>query len=150
MNMQRALAVGVIVGVLQAASQTEPIIIEAPDAPVRLQSARLLNPGQTPLVLLVDAQNQTPEAAEQFMVTVYVFNAAGVRKGSQTAPGRRTLDPKSSKFSAMVLDGFAIEPTDRLFVGVQQVQWAASGEWWRGQLLPIAEARVKTLQPPPK
>jgi len=142
---RRFFAAALMFGLLQPAQQVGPLIVEAPNAPVRLASVRILNPAETPLVLLYEAQNQTSDTAEQFMVTVYIFDETGLRKGSQTAPGRRTLEPKASKYSAMVVDGFTIGPTDRLVVGVQQVQWVSSGEWWRAPLQTLAEAKVKEM-----
>jgi hypothetical protein len=142
-RVRRTAAALAVTGLLQTAEPVQPLVVEAQDTPVRLTSARILNPTERPLVLLYEAQNQTAETAEQFMVTVYIFDATGVRKASQTAPGRRTLDPNASKYSAMVLDGSTIDPADRLVVGVQQVQWAASGEWWRAPLQTLAEAKVK-------
>jgi hypothetical protein len=136
-----------VFALLQSAGPVQPLIVEAPDTPVRLGSVRILNLTEKPLVMLYEARNQTAETAEQFMVTVYIFDATGIRKGSQTAPGRRTLEPNASKYSAMVLDGFEIGPTDRLVVGVQQVQWAASGDWWRAPLQTLAEAKVKETAP---
>jgi hypothetical protein len=115
-------------------------IVAAPDAPVRLDSAKVLNTGSDPLVLLYAATNTGTAAIDQFTVTVYVFAPDGRLKARQVAPGRRDLAVKETKYSAMVLDVGTIEPNDILMAGVDQAQAAGSDAWWRTDLRAIAEA----------
>lgn len=115
-------------------------IVHAPDSPVRLESARVLNTGSEPLVLLYAATNTSPTPVEQFTVMVFVFDAEHRLKARQVAPGRRELKAQETKFSAMVLDVGRIEPTDTLMAGVDQVQHAGSDSWWRADLRSVAEA----------
>lgn len=115
-------------------------IVTAPDAPVRLTSAKVLNTGAEPLVLLYGANNATSSAIDTFTVTVYVFGADGKLKARQVAPARRELAVGETKFSAMVLDVGQIEPTDFLMAGVDQVQRVGSDDWWRVDLRVLAEA----------
>src|SRR5215471_17123786 len=105
------------------AAPPEPraLVVQAPDAPVRIDHAKVLNGGDQPLVLLYAATNLTADALDQFTVMVFVFRD-GALKARQVAPGRHLLDPNSTKYSTMVLDGFQIEPTDLLVVGVNQAQ----------------------------
>jgi hypothetical protein len=115
-------------------------IVTAPDSPVRLASAKVLNTGAEPLVLLYGASNATSAAIDTFTVTVYVFGSDGKLKARQVAPARRELAVGETKFSAMVLDVGQIEPTDFLMAGVDQVQRVGSDDWWRVDLRVLAEA----------
>jgi hypothetical protein len=115
-------------------------IVTAPDSPVRLASAKVLNTGAEPLVLLYGATNSTAAAIDTFTVTVYVFGSDGKLKARQVAPARRELAVGETKFSAMVLDVGQIEPTDFLMAGVDQAQRVGSDDWWRVDLRVIAEA----------
>jgi hypothetical protein len=115
-------------------------IVSAPDSPVRLESASVLNSGSAPLVLLYAATNTTDAPIDQFTVTVFVFNAEGRLKARQVAPGRRELKVQETKYSAMVLDVGAIDPTDTLMAGVDQAQRVGSEDWWRADLRTIAES----------
>ena len=115
-------------------------IVAAPNAPVRLESAKVLNTGAEPLVLLYAATNTIDTAIDQFTVMVFVYDKDGNLKARQVAPGRHELNVKETKFSAMVLDVGRIEPSDYLMAGVDQVQRVGSEEWWRADLRPIAEA----------
>jgi len=63
------------------------------------------------------------------------------------APGRRTLDARGTKYSAMVLDGFPIEPTDTVIVGVNQAQRVGSDAWWRAELQEAAQAAAAAKRP---
>jgi hypothetical protein len=132
-----------------AADDRSVQIVAAPETPVRLDSARILNTGSEPLVLLYAATNATQTPIDTFTVTVYVFGADGRLKARQVAPARRELAVGETKFSAMVLDVGKIEPTDTLMAGVDQVQRVGSDDWWRVDLRTIAEkvAAVKTLPP---
>ena len=125
-------------------------IVGAPDAPVRLTSAKVLNTGAEPLVLLYGAVNSTSSPVDTFTVTVYVFGADNRLKARQVAPGRRELAVGETKYSAMVLDVGAIEPTDYLMAGVDQVQQVGSDDWWRVDLRAIAEAAAAAKASPRK
>lgn len=125
-------------------------IVTAPNTPVRLDSAKVLNTGADPLVLLYAATNTTDSAIDQFTVTVFVFDADGRLKARQVAPGRRELKVGETKYSAMVLDVGKIEPTDTLMAGVDQVQRVGSDDWWRADLRTIAEAAAARAHAPAK
>jgi hypothetical protein len=134
-----------------AADDRTAQIVSAPNSPVVLQSAKVLNTGSEPLVLLYAASNTTATAVDQFTVTVFVFDADHRLKARQVAPGRRELKVKETKFSAMVLDVGTIEPTDTLMAGVDQAQHAESDTWWRADLRTIAESEAaKTRNPSPR
>src|SRR2546430_12674362 len=113
--------------------------VQAPDSPVRLDHATILTAADAPPVLLYAATNVTGDELDEFTVMAYVFRE-GVLKARQVAPGRRTLDAHGTKYSAMILDGFAIEPTDVIVVGVNQAQRVGSDAWWRAELQEAAEA----------
>jgi hypothetical protein len=116
-----------------------PLVVEAPDSPVRLDHVTILNRGgDGPPVLLYAAINRTSDQLDQFTVLVFVFRD-GQLKARQIAPGRRTLEVRETKYSTMVLDGFAILPTDLIVVGVNQSQRAGSDLWWRADLQAAAE-----------
>src|SRR5438309_4770074 len=124
-----------------AAVAADVSIVQAADTPVRLDRAVVLNATDAPPVLLYAATNVTNDQIDEFTVMVYVFRE-GVLKARQVAPGRRTLDAHSTKYSAMVLDGFAIEPNDAVVVGVNQAQKVGSDAWWRADLQEAAAAAV--------
>lgn len=115
-------------------------IVTAPDSPVHLDSAKILNTGSQPLVLLYGASNRIDAAIDQFTVTVFVFRADGQLKARQVAPGRRELAVGETKYSAMVLDVGVIDPTDTLMAGVDQVQRVGSETWWRADIRALAES----------
>jgi hypothetical protein len=139
-----ALASSVILLFSAVIAETAPAVVQAPDSPIRLDHVKILNvvPDEPP-VLLYAANNLTDQQFEQFTVLVFVFDAQGKLKAKQVAPGRRTLDPRSTKYSAMVLDGSRIEPTDVIVVGVNQAQRVNSETWWRADLQPAAEEAAK-------
>ncbi len=118
------------------------IVVQAPDSPVRLDRATVLQGADGPPIILYSATNLTDAQLEQFTIMAFVFDANGALKARQTAPGRRTLDPKESKYSTLVLDGSPIEPAYRIVIGVNQVQRAGSETWWHADLQPAAEAAV--------
>src|SRR5258705_5046798 len=115
------LAASFAVAALAAGDRTAKIVA-APDSPVRLDSTKVLNAGSDPLVLLYAATNTGASPIDQFTVMVFVFDADGQLKARQVAPGRRELGVRETKYSAMVLDVGAIEPTDTLMAGVDQAQ----------------------------
>jgi len=142
-----ALVLAAFVTTLAAADDRTAQIVGAPDAPVKLTSAKVLNTGAEPLVLLYAATNTTSTPVDVFTVTVYVFDGNGRLKARQVAPSRRDLAVGETKFSAMVLDVGKIEPTDTLMAGVDQVQRTGSDDWWRVDLRAIAEAAAAAAQP---
>jgi hypothetical protein len=98
-------------------------------------------------VLLYSATNVTDQALDQFTVMAFVFDAQGRLKARQVAPARRTLDPRGTKYSAMVLDGSPIDAGDYVVVGVNQAQRVNSDAWWRAELQPAAEEAAKRKKP---
>ena len=142
-----ALGAAIATASLAAAAALPVSVVQAPDSPVKLDQVKVLNADGTPLVLLYSATNLTDTALDQFTVTVFVFDREKRLKARQVAPGRRTLDARGTKFSAMVLDVGGIEPTDSLMVGVDQAQQVGSEEWWRADLRTLAETAAK---PPAK
>jgi len=125
-------------------AEVVPTVVQAPDSPVKIENAKVLNVGAAePAVLLYAATNLTDAELEQFTVIAYIFDADGVLKTRQVAPGRRTLEKKGTKFSTMVLDGRAVGPTDRIVIGVNQAQRTDSEKWWSAELEAAAKAAVK-------
>jgi hypothetical protein len=142
------LALGAALMTASLAAAAMPVtVVQAPDSPVKLDHVKLLNTDAAPLVLLYAATNLTDTALDQFTVTVFVFDKDKRLKARQVAPGRRTLDARGTKFSAMILDVGGIDPADSLMVGVDQAQQVGSEQWWRTDLRTLAEATVK---PPAK
>ena len=129
-------------GVLAASTEKAALIVEGQQPPVRLGHAVVLTASQGPPIVLYDAVNQTDKEYEQFTVTAFVFKADGTPRARQTAPGRRTLEAHETKFSTIVLDGSAVEPTDIVVIGIDQAQLAGSEEWWHTDLRPLAEKAV--------
>lgn len=123
-------------------------VLDAPATPVKLEQVKLLNTEASPMVVLYAAVNQTDTTIDQFTVTVLVFDKDKRLKSRQVAPGRRTLNGKETKFSAMVLDVGAIDATDTLLVGVDQSQAAGSDDWWRADLRTLAEGLMKPAAAP--
>ena len=128
-----------------AMADVVPSVVQAPDSPIRLEHAKILNVGAAePAVLLYAATNLTDAEMEQFTVIAYIFDADGVLKTRQVAPGRRHgSEKRATKFSTMVLDGRAIAPTDRVVVGVNQAQRTDSEKWWSAELEAAAKEAVK-------
>ena len=129
-----------------AAAGPEVSAVQAPDSPVHLEHATILTAADSPPVLLYAASNVTDNQIDEFTVMVFVFRE-GVLKARQVAPGRRTLDARGTKYSAMVLDGFPIEPTDTIIVGVNQAQRVGSDVWWRAELQETALAAAAAKRP---
>lgn len=126
-----------------AAAATSVAVLDAPGSPVKLEHVRLLNTDASPWVLLYGATNLTQTPLDQFTVTVFVFDKDKRLKARQVAPGRRQLDVKETKFSAMVLDVGAISDGDSLMVGVDQAQEVGSDRWWTADLRTLAEGVMK-------
>jgi hypothetical protein len=144
MTFLSALLTVALAGVL---AERPTIVVQAPDSPVRLDHVTILTGAEGPPVLLYAATNKTDDELEQFTVLAFVFTVEGRLKATQLAPGRRTLEAKSTKYSTMVLDGSPIEPTDVIVVGVDQAQRVGSEVWWRTNLRPAAEAAAQPKKP---
>jgi hypothetical protein len=129
-----------------AAVTTEPMVVQAPDSPVRMDHAVVVSTDGNPPVLIYAATNLTDNELEQFTVLVYIYDATGTLKARQIAPGRRTLAARETKYSAMVLDGITIEPTFFVVAGVNQAQRAGTETWWRGDLQAAAEGAAAKRQ----
>src|SRR5260221_8215761 len=119
MMLGHALMAVVLAGV---SAERAVLVIQAPDSPVRLERATLLTPETGPPVLLYAAANTGTDPLDQFTVIAFIFDAQGMLKARQLAPGRRTLETRETKYSTMVLDGSPILPTDVIVVGVNQAQ----------------------------
>jgi hypothetical protein len=124
------------------AQERAVLVVQAPDSPVRMEHATVLSAAEGPPVLVFAAVNLKDEALEQFTVMAFVFKADGTLKARQVAPGRRSLDARETKYSAMVLDGSPVEPGDVIVAGINQAQRVNSEAWWRADLQAAAEARV--------
>ena len=132
-----------LMGWLAAVPAERPaIVVQAPDSPVRLDRATILQGAEGPPVVLYSATNLTEAQLEQFTVMAFVFDANGALKARQVAPGRRTLDPRETKYSTLVLDGSPIGPDFVIVIGANQAQRAGSEVWWHADLQPAAEAAV--------
>ena len=125
------------------AMETPAIVVHAADSPVRLDRATVLTVAAAPPVLVYSASNPTDDNIDEFTVMAFVFDAQGALKTRQTAPARRTLEAHATKFSALVLDGSPINPSDRIVVGVNQAQRVGSDRWWRAELQDAAVAALR-------
>ena len=138
------LTTSLVLLIAVSTGQIAPTIVQAPDSPVRIDSAKVLNvvPGE-PAVLLYAATNLTDSDLEQFTIIAYIFDAEGTLKARQTAPARRILEKRGTKYSTMVLDGWPISATDRVVFGVNQVQRTESEKWWSADLEAAAKQTVR-------
>jgi hypothetical protein len=135
-------------GMLAAAAVEMPaLVIEAPESPVKIGRATVLTVPGDPPVILYAATNLTDYDLEQFTVTVFMFDAKGVLRTEQTAPGRRTLEAKTTKYSTIVLDGGKVDPSGFIVIGVNQAQRLSPDTWWRADLRAAAEAAVPRKKP---
>jgi hypothetical protein len=134
-----------VVSVVLAASAGEKpaTVVQAPDSPVRIDRATIVTVADQPPVILFAATNTTGDELEQFTVIAFTFDEKGTLKARQIAPGRRTLTPRETKYSTIVLDGFPLGSTDQIVIGVNQVQRAGSETWWRwADIEPTAVAKM--------
>ena len=138
------LTTSLVLWLAAAAGETAPTVIQAPDAPVRVDHAKIFNvvPDE-PAVLMYAATNMTDDDLEQFTVLVFFYDAEGTLKARQIAPGRRTLEKHTTRYSTMVLDGWAVKPTDRVVFGINQAQRTDSDKWWSAELDDLANTAVK-------
>jgi hypothetical protein len=143
----KTLALAVALVAATAPGERKALIVAAPDSPLRIDRASVLTPAEGPPVLLYAATNGTDQPYDEFTVMAFVFGADGTLKARQVAPGRRTLDARSTKYSTLVLDGSEIAATDVIVVGVNQAQRAGSDSWWRADLQRAAEALVPKAKP---
>jgi hypothetical protein len=130
-----------------AAVEKPAVVVEAAGSPVKIGRATVLTVAGDPPVVLYSATNQTENDLEQFTVEVFIFDAKGILKTQQIAPGRRTLEAKTTKYSTIVLDGGPVDPAGSIVIGVNQAQQLKSGEWWRTDLRAAAEAAVPQKKP---
>jgi hypothetical protein len=127
---------------LAAPTERPALIVEGAQPPARITRAAVLTPTEGPSVVLYSAVNQTDQELEQFTVMAFVFKADGTPKARQVAPGRRTLEPRETKYSTIVLDAGPVDPTDIVVIGIDGTQRAGSDAWWHAELRPLAEAAV--------
>ncbi len=144
MILQSAVIAGVLAA---AAAETPAVVVQAADSPVKISRATVLTVAGDPPVLLYAATNQTDDELEQFTVMVFIFDAKGILKTEQIAPGRRTLEAKSTKYSTIVLDGGPVDPAGSIVIGVNQAQRVNSDAWWRADLKAAAETAVPRKKP---
>ena len=136
------LALTTTLAFAMTSAEKTAIIVEGQQPPARITHATVITPSEGPPIILYSAVNQTNQELEQFTVTAFVFKPDGTPRARQTAPGRRTLEAHETKYSTLVLDGSAVEPTDIVVIGIDQAQNAGSEQWWHTDLRPIAEAAV--------
>ena len=136
------LAMTTTLALAAAPTERPALIVEGPQPPARITRAAVLTPTEGPTVVLYAAVNQTDQELEQFTVMAFVFKADGTPKARQVAPGRRTLEPRETKYSTIVLDAGQVDPTDIIVIGVDSVQRAGSEAWWHAELRPLAEKAV--------
>ena len=130
-----------------AVSERPATVVSATQAPARVNRAVVLTPAEGPPVLLYAAVSETDQRIDEFTVMAFIFKGDGTLKARQVAPGRRTLDPRETKYSTLVLDGSPLEPTDVIVLGINQVQIVGAASWWRADLQPAAEAAVPLKKP---
>ena len=121
--------------------------MDGPQPPARVSRAVVLTPAEGPPVVLYAAVNLTDRALDTITVMAFVFKSDGTLKARQTAPARRTLEPRETKYSTLVLDGSAIDATDVIVIGINQAQHAGSETWWKADLQHAAEAAVPLKKP---
>jgi hypothetical protein len=133
--------------VAAAASETPAVVVAAADSPVTIGRATVLTVAGDPPVVLYAATNQTEDDLEQFTVMVFIFDSKGILKFQQIAPGRRTLEKKSTKYSTIILDGGPVDPAGSVVIGVNQAQRLNSEVWWRANIEAAAQAAVPQKKP---
>ena len=141
------LSTAVVMFLAAAAAEVPAVVVDAAGSPVKIGRATVLTVPGDPPVVLYSATNQTDEELDQFTVMVFIFDVKGRLKARQVAPGRRTLEAKTTKYSTIVLDGSPVDPTDSIVIGVNQAQRRATDPWWRADLQPAAEAAVPAKKP---
>ena len=92
------LATSVALMLAASAGEIVPTVVQAPDSPVRVDHAKVFNVvANEPAVLMYAATNLTDNDLEQFTVIAFIFDAQGTLKARQLAPGRRTLEKRTTK-----------------------------------------------------
>jgi hypothetical protein len=138
------LAASLALSLAVTTGESTPTIVQAADSPVKIDHAKIFNiVANEPAVLMYAATNLTDGDLEHFTIIAYIFDAHGTLKAKQIAPGRHMLEKASTKFSTMVLDGWALTATDRVVFGVNQAQRLDSQKWWRAELDETAAAMLK-------
>ena len=138
------LAASLAISLAFSAGDNVPVIVQAPDTPVRVDHAKIFNVvANEPAVLMYAATNLTDNDLEQFTIIAFIFDAQGTLKAKQMAPARRALEKRETKYSTMVLDGWAVTATDRVVFGVNQAQRVDSEKWWHAELDEAAKEAVK-------
>jgi hypothetical protein len=132
---------------LAAAAETPAVVIGVADAPVTITRATVLTVAGDPPIVLYAATSQTDDDLEQFTVMVFIYDSKGVLKAQQIAPGRRTLEARTTKYSTIVLDGSPVEPAGVIVIGINQAHRVNSEIWWRADLKAAAEAAVPRTKP---
>jgi hypothetical protein len=141
-------ATSLLLSLAASAAEIAPAIVQAPDSPVRLSRPKVLNVvADEPAVLLYAATNVTDYDLEAFTIVAFIFDAQGTLKARQTAPGRRTLEKQTTKYSTMVLDGWRVTDTDRVVFGVNQALRDGSEKWWSAEIEEAAKAAIKGASP---
>ncbi len=138
--MRMAASVMTLLAVM--AQERAVLVVQAPDSPVRMEHATVLSAAEGPPVLVYAATNLKDDPLEQFTVMAFVFKADGTLKARQVAPGRRSLDARETKYSAMVLDGSPSNPAMSSSPVSTRRSASNSDAWWRADLQAAAEARV--------
>jgi hypothetical protein len=142
------MALAAIMTTRAAASGEKPaIVVAGPQSPARISRAAVLTPAEGPPVVLYAALSETDQRIDEFTVMAFVFRADGTLKARQVAPGRRTLEPRETKYSTLVLDGSPIDGTDIVVVGLNQAQYVGASTWWRSDLQMAAQAAVPLKKP---
>jgi hypothetical protein len=130
-----------------AAGEKAALIVAGAQSPATIARATLMTPAEGPPIVLYAAVNETDQRIDEFTVMAFVFKSDGTLKARQIAPGRRTLEPRETKYSTLVLDGSPMEPSDIVVIGINQVQHVGSDAWWRADLQRSAEAAVPLKKP---
>ncbi len=135
-------SVTISLALLAGAGERPALVVAGAQAPARINRATVLTPADGPPIVLYAAANLTAQTVDEFTVIAFVFRANGTLKARQMAPGRRTLEPRETKYSVLVLDGSDVESTDVIVIGINQAQHVGSDVWWRADLQLAAEAAV--------
>jgi hypothetical protein len=122
-------------------------IVEGDNPPARITQATVLTPAEGPPVVLYAVMSLTDKQLDTITVIAFVFKADGTLKARQTAPARRSLDPRETKYSTLVVDGSNVDLTDVIVIGINQAQHTGSDAWWRAELQRLAEAAVPLKKP---
>jgi hypothetical protein len=137
----------IILFVAATVGERPALLVEGAQPPARISRATVITPAEGPPVVLYAAVSLIEQRLDTITVMAFVFKADGTLKARQVAPGRRTLEPRETKYSTLVLDGGPIEPTDVIVIGINQAQQEGSNDWWRADLQRAAEAAVPLKKP---